>query len=55
MRNDLARKIAGHAVGEGDTFTAIPGFILYRRSEPTACTSARYEPSLVVFAQGQKL
>jgi AraC-like DNA-binding protein len=28
--------------------------MLYRRSAPTACASAAYEPSLVVFLQGQK-
>jgi AraC-like DNA-binding protein len=54
MRIELARRIAAHAGAEGDTPTAIPGLILYRKSEPTACTSANYEPSLVVFAQGQK-
>jgi AraC-like DNA-binding protein len=54
MRADLARKIASRADSEGDTFTAIPGLRLYRRSEPTACVSAAYEPSLVVFVQGQK-
>lgn len=54
MRKELARKIAGHAVAEGDTATEIPGLRLYRRSVPTACASATYEPSLVVFAQGQK-
>jgi AraC-like DNA-binding protein len=32
----------------------IPGLRLYRRSETTACASAAYEPSLVVFVQGQK-
>jgi AraC-like DNA-binding protein len=41
-------------VVEGDTSTDIPGLRLYRRSVPTACTSATYEPSLVLFLQGQK-
>jgi AraC-like DNA-binding protein len=54
MRAELARKIADRAIGEGDTLTEIPGLRLYRRSAPTACTSAAYEPSLVVFVQGQK-
>jgi AraC-like DNA-binding protein len=54
MRAELARKIAKHAVAEGDRLTEIPGLRLYRRSKPTACASAAYEPSLVVFAQGQK-
>jgi AraC-like DNA-binding protein len=54
MRAELARKIADRAVAEGDTHTEMPGLRLYRRSFPSACTSAAYEPSLVVFAQGQK-
>jgi AraC-like DNA-binding protein len=54
MRAELARKIAGRASAEGDTPTEIPGLRLYRRSVPTACASAAYEPSLVVFLQGQK-
>jgi AraC-like DNA-binding protein len=54
MREALARKIADRAVTEGDTCTELAGLRLYRRSIPTACTSATYEPSLVVFAQGQK-
>jgi AraC-type transcriptional regulator N-terminus len=54
MRAELARKIADRAVAEDDTLTEIPGLRLYRRSLPTACTSATYEPSLVVFVQGQK-
>ena len=54
MRTELARKIADRAVVEGDTLTEIPGLLLYRRSLTTACTSAAYEPSLVVFVQGKK-
>lgn len=54
MRRLLARRIADRAVAEGDTLTEIPGLRLYRRSLPTACISATYEPSLVVFVQGQK-
>ena len=54
MRKELARKIAYRAVAEGDMQTAVPGLHLYRRSAPSACASAAYEPSLVVFVQGQK-
>ena len=54
MRTELARKIAVRAIAEGDTLTEIPALLLYRRSVPTACTSAAYQPSLVVFVQGQK-
>jgi AraC-like DNA-binding protein len=54
LRAELARMLATHTRGEGDTPTGIDGLRLYRRSEPTACNSAAYEPSLVVFAQGEK-
>jgi AraC-like DNA-binding protein len=54
MRKELARKIANRAVQEVDTHTEIPGLRLYRRSSTTACMSAAYEPSLVVFVQGRK-
>jgi AraC-like DNA-binding protein len=54
MRQELARKIAARSGAEGDTYTGIPGLRLYRRSTPTPCVSAAYEPSLVVFVQGQK-
>ena len=54
MRAALARKLAGHARAEGVTKTPIPGLQLSRKNAPTACASAAYEPSLVVFAQGRK-
>lgn len=54
MRAGLAHKIAARAPLEGDNPTDIPDLSLYRRSTPTACASATYEPSLVVFVQGQK-
>ena len=54
VRKQLAGKIADRAVGEGDMNTPIPSLRLYRRSLPTACASATYEPSLVVFLQGKK-
>jgi len=54
MRTELARRVAARAVAEGDALTDISGLRLYRRSVPTACTSATYEPSLVLFLQGQK-
>lgn len=54
MRKELALKIADRAIAEGDTHTQIPGLRLYRRSLTTACISAAYEPSLVVFLQGKK-
>jgi len=54
MRAALAHKVSAHTHAEGNTLTEIPGLRLYRRSEPSACVSAAYEPSLVVFLQGQK-
>jgi len=53
-RAELAGKIAAHANAEGDALTGIPGFRLHRKSTPSACSSAAYEPSLVVFVQGKK-
>lgn len=54
LRSELAVKIANRALAEGDTETEIPGLRLYRRSEPSPCNSAAYQPSLVIFVQGQK-
>ena len=53
-RSELACIIATRALAEGDMSTEISGLRLYRRSEPSPCVSAAYQPSLVVFAQGQK-
>ena len=54
MRERLARQIAAHAPEPGANATPIPGLSLYRRTTPTACFLATYEPSLTVFAQGRK-
>ena len=54
MRKELARKIAAHAQSTGENPTAIPGLALYRRTTPTPCYRATYEPSLTVFVQGRK-
>src|SRR5437762_603988 len=54
MRSELARQIAAHIKIAGEQATAIPGLILYRRTAPTACHPASYEPSLAVFVQGRK-
>src|SRR5260370_7573625 len=54
MRKELARKIAAHAQSLGENPTPIPGLALFRRTEPTACFLAAYEPSLSVFVQGRK-
>lgn len=54
MRKELARRIAGHAPSAGEHSTAISGLFLFRRTSPTPCRRATYEPSLSVFAQGRK-
>lgn len=54
LRTELARKIAVHAPVAGEQTTAIPTLLLYRRTSKTACYPGAYEPSLNVFAQGQK-
>jgi AraC-like DNA-binding protein len=54
MRKQLAAKIAAHAKAPGGNPTAIPNLMLFRRTSPTACYLATYEPSLSVFVQGRK-
>ena len=54
LRFELVRKVTAHVDVDGDHKTAIPGLNLYRKSEPTACASATYEPKLIVFLQGEK-
>jgi AraC-like DNA-binding protein len=39
---------------DGKEATGVPGLSLYRKSAPTQCTSAAYEPELIVFVQGEK-
>jgi AraC-like DNA-binding protein len=54
MRKELALRIVAHAPAVGEHATAIPGLLLFRRTAPTPCYRATYEPSLNVFAQGRK-
>jgi len=54
MRTELAGKIAAQIHAAGEQVTAVPGLTLYRRTAPTACSPATYEPSLTVFVQGRK-
>lgn len=54
MRKQLAVRINAEAQSMGENPTPIPGLALYRRTEPTACFLATYEPSLTVFVQGRK-
>src|SRR3974390_2125580 len=53
-RAALGGKIAAHASAEGLNPTAIPELILSRRSVPSYCASATYEPGLILFFQGKK-
>jgi AraC-like DNA-binding protein len=54
LRTGLARKIAAHIRVDGKEATGVPGLSLYRRSAPTECMCATYEPELIVFVQGEK-
>src|SRR3954452_15065039 len=46
MRTALARKIAAHAPFAGEHPTGVPGLVLFRRTAPSPCYRATYEPSL---------
>jgi AraC-like DNA-binding protein len=54
LREELRRKIAAHTPNAGAHATAILGLTLYRRTAPSPCYPATYEPSLNVFVQGRK-
>jgi hypothetical protein len=54
LRQELRRKIAAHTPSAGAHATAILGLTLYRRTAPSPCYPATYEPSLNVFVQGRK-
>jgi len=54
VRTELVSRIVAHAPTGGEHSTAIPGLILFRRTQATACYRAAVEPSLTVFVQGKK-
>jgi hypothetical protein len=54
LRQELRREIAAHTPNPGAYATAILGLTLYRRTTPSPCYPATYEPSLNVFVQGRK-
>lgn len=54
LRGELASRIASHARVKGDHVTAVPGLLLTRLTDETACYRATFQPSLTVFAQGRK-
>lgn len=51
---EIARKIALHTPSQGLHVTDVQTLSLYRKDEPSPCYPATYEPSVHVFAQGQK-
>jgi AraC-like DNA-binding protein len=51
---ELAHRIAAYAPSTGEHSTTIPGLLLFRRSQATACYRAALEPSLTLFVQGKK-
>ncbi|MGC2619331.1 MAG: AraC family transcriptional regulator [Acidobacteriaceae bacterium] len=53
-RKQLAVKIGARAVLLGENATDVPRLALYRRTAPTSCALAMYEPSLSIFVQGRK-
>jgi AraC-like DNA-binding protein len=53
-RQELAEKIAARATLVGENPTDVPRLGLYRRTAPTSCALAMYEPSLSIFVQGRK-
>lgn len=54
LRRDLAHRIDRRVEGEEPVATEVPGLRLSRKTAPTECYSAAYEPELVIFAQGEK-
>ncbi len=54
LRAELTRKIAAHVQADGIRETDVPRLTLYRQSAPSPCSSAAYEPRLIVFVQGEK-
>src|SRR5580692_10709257 len=54
LRKELARRIASFIGHKERMITSVPGLFLSRRTAPTAPSSATYEPSLAVVAQGRK-
>lgn len=50
----LADLVLAHMPEEGFSETAIPGLALFRGDGPSSCSSAVYQPSLCVIAQGRK-
>lgn len=54
LRSELATRISAHAPAKGDHQTSVPGLLLSRLTDETACYRAAVQPSLTLFAQGRK-
>jgi len=54
LREELRLKTAARTLKAGAHATAILGLTLYRRTAPSPCYPAMFEPSLSVFVQGRK-
>jgi AraC-like DNA-binding protein len=54
VRMNLIQKMIKLLPEDGLQSTAIADLSLYRASAPTNCTSAAYDPRLVIFVQGEK-
>jgi AraC-like DNA-binding protein len=54
LRAELVRKITAHIRADGKEPTVVPGLSLYRKSAPSDCTTAAYQPEVIVFVQGEK-
>jgi hypothetical protein len=52
--SELAELIHRHVATDGERATAVPGLVLYRRSEPLVRTPGIYKPSIRIVAQGRK-
>jgi AraC-like DNA-binding protein len=53
-RVELARQVTARISADGVWPTGIERLSYYRRSEPSPCVSAAYEPTLILFLQGRK-
>src|SRR5260370_3741054 len=51
---ELVSRMAAEGGAVGERCTGIAGWILFRRTQATACYRAAVEPSLTVFVQGKK-
>src|SRR5580658_1287822 len=54
MRAALARRIAARTRPGNESVTAVPGLLLFRKTAPSPCYRATYEPSVSIFVQGRK-